>query len=78
MQIEELVNAVDELIEVMHLQAVELEKLIAHIGQATGRLPEESEISVIRSSLSGLRHRMKKLRGVATGVTDDIEGLTGK
>jgi hypothetical protein len=48
----------------MHLQARELEKLIAHVEQVTVRLPEESEMSVIRSSLSGLHQRLKKLRGI--------------
>lgn len=64
MNVEELAAVVDELIEVLHLQARELEKLIAHVGQVTAHLPEESEVSVIRSSLSGLHLRLKKLRGV--------------
>jgi hypothetical protein len=64
MNVEQLAAIVDELIEVLHLQARELEKFIAHVGQVTARLPEESEISVIRSSLSGLHLRLKKLRGV--------------
>jgi len=64
MSIDELAAVVDDLIEVLHLQAVEMEKLIAHVGQVTGRLPEESEMSVIRSSLSGLRVRLKKLRNL--------------
>jgi hypothetical protein len=63
MNVEELVVVVDDLIEVMHLQAMELEKLIAHLGQVTTHLPVESEVSVIRSTLSGLRLRIKKLRG---------------
>jgi hypothetical protein len=61
---EELAAVVDELIEVLHLQARELEKLIAHVEQVTAHLPEENEMSVIRSSLSGLHLRIKKLRGV--------------
>ena len=64
MNVEELAAVVDELIEVLHLQARELEKLIAHVGQVTAHLPEEREVSVIRSSLSGLHLRLKKLRGV--------------
>jgi hypothetical protein len=64
MNVEELAAVIDELIEVLHLQARELEKLIAHVGQVTAHLPEESEMSVIRSSLSGLHLRLKKLRGV--------------
>jgi hypothetical protein len=61
---DELAAVVDELIEILQLQARELEKLITHVGQVTVRLPEESEVSVVRSGLSGLHHRIKKLRGV--------------
>ena len=64
MKVEELAAVVDELIEVLHLQARELEKLTAHVGQVTGRLPEESELSVVRSTLSGLHLRVQKLRGL--------------
>ena len=63
MKVAELAAVVDELIEVLHLQARELEKLIAHVSQVTTRLPEESEMSVIRSTLTGLHQRVKKLRG---------------
>ena len=61
---DELAAVVDELIEILQLQARELEKLIAHVEQVTAHLPEASEMSVIRSSLSGLHLRLRKLRGV--------------
>jgi hypothetical protein len=64
MNVEELATVVDELVEVLHLQARELEKLIAHVEQVTVHLPEGNEMSVIRSSLSGLHQRLKRLRGV--------------
>jgi hypothetical protein len=64
MSVDELSAIVDELIEVLHLQARELEDLITHVEQVTVHLPEESEMSVIRSSLTGLHQRIKKLRGV--------------
>jgi hypothetical protein len=64
MNVEELAAVVDELIEVLHLQARELEKLIAHVEQVTVRLPEENELAVIRSALTGLHQRIKKLRGI--------------
>jgi hypothetical protein len=64
MKVEQLAAVVDELIEVLRLQANELEKLIAHVEQVTAHLPGESEISVIRSSLSGLQLRGRKLRGL--------------
>jgi hypothetical protein len=63
MNVEELAAVVDELVEVLHLQARELDKLIGHVEQVTVHLPEESEMSVIRSALSGLHLRLKKLRG---------------
>ncbi len=64
MNVEELAAVVDELIEVLHLQARELEKLITHVEQVTVHLPEESEMAVILSSLTGLHQRVKKFRGV--------------
>lgn len=63
MNVQNLAAVVDELVEVLHLQARELEKLIAHVGQVTGRLPEENAMSVVRSSLSGIHQRIKQLRG---------------
>ena len=64
MNVAELGALVDELVEILHLQARELERLIAHVEQVTVYLPEQSAMSVIRSSLSGLHQRLKKLRGV--------------
>jgi hypothetical protein len=75
MKVEELAAVVDELIEVLHLQASELEKLIAHVEQVTVHLAEESEMSVIRSSLSGLHLRLKKLRGAEPAAPREGEGL---
>jgi hypothetical protein len=72
--VEELAAVVDELIEVLHFQASELEKLITHVQQVTAHLPEESEMSVIRSSLSGLHRRVKKLRGEAPAVSRECSG----
>jgi hypothetical protein len=59
----ELAAIVDDLIGILHLEAKQLEKLIAHVEQVTTRLPEQSELAVIRSSLSELHHRLKKLQG---------------
>lgn len=42
MNVEELAAVVDELIEVLHLQSRELEKLIAHVEQVTVRLPKRT------------------------------------
>lgn len=59
---DQVAGIVEELIDVLHLQARELEKLISHIEQVTAHLPEASEISVVRSELSALHIRLKKLR----------------
>jgi hypothetical protein len=67
--LEQLAAVVDELIEVLQLQARELEELIARVGQVTVHLPEESKVSVIRSALTGLRLRVKELRGVGPAAT---------
>jgi hypothetical protein len=74
MNVQELAAVVDELIQVLHLQARELEQLIAHVEQVTARLSEESEMSVIRSSLSGLHTRIKRLRGMNPTSTGQNQG----
>jgi hypothetical protein len=56
-------------------QARELEKLIGHVEQVTAHLPEGSEMSVIRSSLSGLHLCIRNLRG--TDSADTREGGEG-
>ena len=75
MNVEELAAVVDELVEILHLQAKELENLIAHVEQVTVHLSEESEMSVIRSSLSGIHLRLRKLRGL--DPADTREGGEG-
>jgi hypothetical protein len=60
----------EELIAVLHLQAKELERLIAHVEQVTTRIPETNDLSVVRSELAALLVRIKKLRG--------SEGPSGK
>ena len=71
MNVEELAAGVDELVEILHLQAKELENLIAHVEQVTVHLSEESEMSVIRSSLSGIHLRLRKLRGLDPADTHE-------
>ena len=60
---EQLEEIVKDLIEVLQLQARELEKLIAHVEQVTARLPETNELSVVRSELAALQVRMQNLGG---------------
>ena len=64
MKVEELAAVVDDLVEVLHLQARELEKLIAHVEQVTAHMREGNQLSVIRSTLSGLHVRIRELRGM--------------
>ena len=61
-EVEELATVVEELIKVLQLQAQELEKLITHVEQVANRLPESSELSVIRSELAALYVRARNLR----------------
>ena len=58
---EELRAVVEDLIHVLQEQAVGLEKLTDHIAQRVGRLPEGAELSVVRSELTALHVRAKKL-----------------
>jgi hypothetical protein len=57
----ELRAVVEELIKVLHDQTVELEHLTDHVAQTVGRLPEGPPLSVIRTELTGLHVRAKKL-----------------
>ncbi|HVK10102.1 MAG TPA: hypothetical protein VM597_15140 [Gemmataceae bacterium] len=61
----ELRMIVEDLIQVLHQQAVELERLTDHLAQTVGRLPEGPELSVVRSELTGLHVRAKKLTAAA-------------
>lgn len=57
----ELVAIVNDLVEAMHLQTKELEKLVAHIEQVTTHLPYQHRFSLIASELSAIHQRVKKL-----------------
>jgi hypothetical protein len=48
----------------VHLQAKELEKLVAHVEQVTTHLPYQHQFALIASESSALHQRVKKL-GVA-------------
>ena len=50
---------VEALIDVMHSQAKELEKLVVQIEQIAGRLPGENQLSLIVSELSELKRRIQ-------------------
>jgi hypothetical protein len=57
----ELTSVVEELIEILHLQSKELEKLITHIEQVTTRLSYANEIPAVSSGLSKLHLQIKDL-----------------
>jgi len=58
---EQLRQIVEDLVEVMHLQAKELEKLVEHLEQVVGHLSYQHQLSVVASELSELHIRVKKL-----------------
>src|SRR5438552_3167457 len=60
--VEQLAGVVQELGEVLQLQARDLEQLIARMEQVTARVPEAGDLSVVRSQLAALHVRVKKLR----------------
>jgi len=62
MEIKQLAEIVEELIEAMHLQATELEKLLSHVQQVSPRMGYTSEIPAVAAEMTKLRLEMKKLR----------------
>lgn len=61
MDLKQLAAIVDELIEAMHLQAMELEKLLTHLQQVTPRMAHTSEIPAVAATVKKLRLEMKQL-----------------
>ena len=62
---EELRMVVEELIQTMHEQTRQLEKLVEHLGPVAGRLPEGTNLSLLGSQLTALHVRAKKLVAAA-------------
>ncbi len=60
--VEQLRTAVEELVEVLHRQAEEMQRLLAHIEGQTTRAPYPNQIPLILSELSELHNRIKKLK----------------
>ena len=58
---EELRAIVEDLIQVAHLQAKELERLVDRVQQVAGRLGDSHQFSVVASELSELLVRIKKV-----------------
>lgn len=55
---------VGDLIEVMRVEAKEIEKLVAHVEQVTTRMPEDHQFSVVVSELAELQHRWQSATSV--------------
>jgi gamma-glutamyl phosphate reductase len=60
---EQLRQILEDLVDVLHLQAKELEKLVERVEQVAGRLDPEPRFSTVVSELSELHLRVKKLAG---------------
>jgi hypothetical protein len=58
---EELRMVVADLIHVLQEQAAGLERLTDHLAQRVGRLSDEVELSAVRSELTALHVRAKRL-----------------
>ncbi len=56
---ERLAEIVESLIEVLHLEAKEIEKLVTRVEQVAGRLPGENQFSLVVSELSELKRRIQ-------------------
>ena len=66
---EELRMLVEDLSRVMHQQTREIEKLVEHLGQSIGRLPEGNELSIVGSELAAVHVRARKLVSAARGAS---------
>jgi len=53
-----LKEVVQELIELMRSEARELEKLVVHVEQISGKLPEEPQFAALASQLTALKARL--------------------
>jgi hypothetical protein len=59
----QIAEMLEELIGLMHTQAKEIERLIVHVEQTTGRLGHETQMPLVVSELSELHKRVRKLQG---------------
>lgn len=62
---EPLRRVVEDLIDIMHVQTKDLEKLVLRVEQLAGRLDWQNQLSVVASELSELHVRIKKLESAA-------------
>jgi hypothetical protein len=77
---EQLRQIVEDLVDVLHLQARELESLVEHVEQVAGRLDYQHQFSLVASELSELHVRIKKLSpppGRERGESSESAGSPG-
>jgi hypothetical protein len=63
---EQMRSVLGDLVELLRLEAKELEKLVAHVEQVTGHLPYQHQFSVVASGMSALHQRLQALEEAAT------------
>ncbi len=61
--LEQLIHVVDDLLGVLHLQAEEVQRLMTHVERQTVRSPDTSQLPLVLSELSELRHRVHHMAG---------------
>lgn len=55
-----LQGIVKELVDLMRAEARELEKLVIHLEQVAGKLPEEPQFAALASQLTALKARLNE------------------
>lgn len=60
-----LVGVLEELVDILHDQAKEVERLTAHVEGATTPLPQTSQMPLVISRLSALLQQLKTIRAEA-------------
>jgi hypothetical protein len=63
--LERLIDVVDDLLGVLHLQAEEVQRLMTHVEQQTIRSPDPNQLPLVLSELSELRHRVHQMAGAS-------------
>jgi hypothetical protein len=58
---EQIRTLLEDLMEVLHLQAKEFERLIAHVERQTAHLGYRNQLPLVVSELSELHQRVKNL-----------------
>ena len=67
-EIDEVAGVLEDLIDLMHLQVKELQKLTTHVEQTTDRVTYGTQLPLIASELNGLHQRLRQLRSARAGA----------